>query len=162
MAVGRIGKPHGVRGWVTVMPTTDEPERRFAPGAVVVVGDAPRSVVESRISPKVALLLSGCTDRADAEALRGVWLYTEVGDAEVDDPDAFYDHQLEGLRVLVDGAEVGIVEEVLHLPGQDLLAVAFEGRQVLVPFVVQIVPVVDLAGGFVEVVAPEGLFDDAD
>lgn len=162
MAVGRIGKPHGVRGWVTVMPTTDEPERRFAPGSVVLVGDAPRSVVESRISPKVALLLSGCTDRADAEALRGVWLHTEVDDAEVDDPDAFYDHQLEGLRVLVDGAEVGIVEEVLHLPGQDLLAVAFEGRQVLVPFVVQIVPIVDLAGGFVQVVAPEGLFDDAD
>jgi 16S rRNA processing protein RimM len=159
VAVGRIGKPHGVRGWVTVTPATDEPERRFAAGAIVLVGDAPRTVVESRISPKVALLLSGCTDREHAEALRGQWLYIEVDDEDVDDPDAFYDHQLEGLRVRVEGAEVGTVEEVLHLPGQDLLAVAVDGRQVLVPFVVQIVPVVDLAGGFVEVVALEGLFD---
>lgn len=149
-----------MRGWVTVTPTTDEPERRFAVGSVVLA-DREREIVEVRFGPRLSVLFDGCQSREDAEALRGLWLQCEV-DGEPEDPDEFYDHQLEGLAVLVAGHRIGVVREVLHLPGQDLLDVEVEGRQVLVPFVEQIVPVVDLVAGTIEVNDLEGLFGDAD
>ena len=159
MAVGRIGKPHGVRGWVTVVPTTDEPEIRFADGAVVLVDDRPRTVVEARIGPRLLVLFDGCADREDAEALRGRWIEVVLGDDISEDPDEFYDHQLEGLRVVVAGEDKGAVREVLHLPGNDVLAVDTPAGEVLIPFVADVVPVVDLARGVVEVIEMEGLFD---
>lgn len=159
--MGRIGRPHGVRGWVTVSPTTDEPERRFAPGAQVLVEGVARTIAESRLQPRVAVRLEGCTDRSQAEMLRGLWMHVDVGDERPADPDEFYDHQLVGLRVVVAGAAVGTVAEVLHLPAQDLLVVGTDQGQVLVPFVADIVPSVDLAAGEVEVVPMDGLFDDA-
>lgn len=100
----------------------------------------------------------------DAESLRGLWLHVDVDDDEgPEDPGEFYDHQLRGLDVQVDGRSIGTLADVLHLPGQDVLAVDLaSGHQVLVPFVEQIVPVVDLADGVVQVVAVEGLLGDAD
>ncbi len=149
-----------MRGWVTVTPTTDEPQRRFAVGATILVGEAPRTVRDARLSPRVALLLDGCEDRAAAEALRGQWLYVEADQAPPEAPDEYYDHQLEGLAVVVAATRVGRIAEVLHLPGQDVLAVDLDsGRQVLVPFVSQMVPEVDLAAGQVVVAPVEGLFD---
>ena len=84
-------------------------------------------------------------------------------DERPDDPDEFYDHQLAGLPVVTTaGAPVGEVAEVLHLPGQDLLAVrACDGREVLIPFVAQIVPAVDLDAPQVVVDPPAGLIDDS-
>ncbi len=162
MAVGRIGKPHGLHGWVTVTPMTDEPERRFAPGASVLLGDKPVEVLDSRIMAKpLTVLLAGCDSREDAQSLRGQWLYVEL--SEADSPDAddeYYDHQLVGLTVSLAGRAVGLVKEVLHLPAQDVLVVTtIPGDEVLVPFVEQVVPVVDLAAGRLEVAQVEGLFD---
>lgn len=148
-----------MRGWVTVNPTTDEPERRFAVGSIVLLDDAPRTVLDVRHGTRTAILLDSCSDRDAAEALRGKWLYVDADDSLPDEPDEFYDHELEGLQVWLDGEPVGRVVEVLHLPGQDVLAVDVSGRQVLVPFVAQIVPVVDVEAGRVEVRPVEGLFD---
>jgi len=105
------------------------------------------------------VLFDGCHTREDAEALRGRWVEVIIGDEPIDDPDEFYDHQLEGLSVVVAGETKGTVTEVLHLPGQDLLAVDTTSGQVLIPFVVDVVPIVDLEAGRVEVVEMEGLFD---
>lgn len=162
--MGRIGKPHGVRGWVTITTTTDEPGLRFRPGSPLLVGDRPCTVADARLEGgRPALLLEGVSDREQAEALRGEWLYAIVDTAHGPrDPDEYYDHQLEGLHVMVDGRKNGTVAGVLHLPGQDVLEVRdAAGRTVLVPFVSQIVPVVDLASGVVVVEPLEGLFDDA-
>jgi 16S rRNA processing protein RimM len=101
-------------------------------------------------------------DRSTAESLRGVLLLAEVADDErPDDPDEFYDHQLAGLAVVTTrGGHVGDVAEVLHLPSQDLLAVrTADGREVLIPFVAQIVPSIDLEAGRVVVDPPPGLID---
>lgn len=152
-----------MRGWVTVTPTTDEPEERFAPGSVLLVESEPRTVLESRVGYPMALLLDGVHDRNDAESLRGLWLYVDSSGESADGEDEFYDHQLEGLMVSIDGRPAGVVREVLHLPGQDVLAVtALDGREVLVPFVSQIVPRVDIAQARIDVVPVEGLFDDED
>lgn len=164
VAVGRVGKPHGVKGWVSIAPSTDEPQRRFAPGAAVYLDEVPGRIAESRLTgPRVTLRLQGCDEREQAEALRGRWIYVDVDPTERPvDPDEFYDHQMIGLQVRAAGDVIGTVAEILHLPAQDVLAVNLSsGKQVLIPFVEQIVPSVDLDAGWLEVAEVEGLLDDA-
>ena len=104
-------------------------------------------------------------DRNAAEALRGILLEIDRPlDESPEDPDEFYDDALEGCRVeLTDGAPIGVVREVIHLPGQDLLAVVREDEsEVLVPFVQLFVPVVDVIGRRIIIDPPMGLLEDVD
>ncbi|GHH67719.1 ribosome maturation factor RimM [Streptosporangium violaceochromogenes] len=167
LVIGRIGRPHGLRGDVSVEVRTDDPDRRFAPGAVLATDPASAGplVVESRRGHSGTLLVrfAGVTDRDRAEALRGTVLVIDSEDIPPpDDPDEFYDHQLIGLRVLTPAGErVGEVSDVLH-HGQDLLVVRREGAggaEVYVPFVKALVPVIDLEAGTLVVDAPPGLLD---
>ena len=162
--VGRIGRPHGIRGEVTIDVRTDDPEGRLAPGASLRTDPehlGPLTVETGRVhAGRLLLRFAGYPDRTAVEALRGVLLVAEVDPAErTGDPDEFFDHQLVGLRVLtVDGADVGEVADVLHLPGQDVLAVRTEGGgEALVPFVAAIVPEVDLDARTVRIDPPPGL-----
>lgn len=165
--VGRIGKAHGVRGAVTVEVRTDEPEVRFAPGSVLITDPEASGplVVEGYKwhSGRLLLEFDGVLDRTAAEALRGTMLTVDVDDyARPEDPDEFYDHQLVGLDVVtVDGVSVGAITEVTHLPGQELLVVrAPDDREVLIPFVMAIVPTVDLEQHRVVIDPPPGLLDE--
>jgi 16S rRNA processing protein RimM len=168
LVVGRIGRPHGVRGELTVEVRTDSPELRFAPGSSLST-DPPSAgpLVVDVIrwhSGRLLLTVAGVRDRNAAETLRNVLLVVDVPDDETpEDPEEFYDHQLIGL-VAVDaaGTELGKVTDVLHLPSQELLAVATpDAREVLVPFVTEIVPEIDVRGGRLVMTPPVGLFDDA-
>jgi 16S rRNA processing protein RimM len=166
LVVGRIGKPHGIRGELTVEVRTDAPEIRFAPGSVLVTDPArvgPITVEAVRWhSGRLLLRVVGVHDRTAAEGLRGVVLTADVPDDEVpDDPEEFFDHQLRGLSVrTADGTVIGVVDDVVHLPSQDLLSVHREaGREVLVPFVAEIVTDIDVDAGTVTVELPEGLLD---
>ena len=166
LVVGRIGRPHGIRGEVSVEVRTDAPEERFAPGSVLATDPAERGpVTVSRMhwhSGRLLLTLDGVEDRDGAEALRNTLLVIDTDDLPaLDDPDEFYDHQLIGLRVeLADGTELGVVADVVHTPAEELIAVRrADGDEVLVPFVSAIVPLVDLAGGRIVVEPPEGLLD---
>lgn len=168
VVVGRIGKPHGIRGEVSVDVRTDEPERRFTDGAVLE-GRPPRG---STREPG-PLTVSGTRwhqgrmlatfeeigDRTEAEAFRGTVLHLRIDAQEApEDPDEFYDHQLVGLRVHdVDGTELGTVERLVH-GAQDLLVIHTpDGREALVPFVKALVPEVDVDGGRVVVADRPGL-----
>jgi 16S rRNA processing protein RimM len=169
LVVGRIGKAHGLRGEVTVEVRTDDPELRFAPGAVLDTDPAlrgPLTVASGRVQGgRLVLRFEGVADRTGAEGLRNTLLIVEADPDELpEDPDEFYDHQLVGLRVVtVDGQQVGTVAEMLHLPTQDLFAVTRQdGREVLIPFVEEIVPDVDLEEGTVLVDPPAGLLELAD
>ncbi len=169
VVVGRIGRAQGVRGEVTVEVRTDVPEERFAPGAVLFAsgraGLPPSVTVAGHRWQNARLVLSveGIDDRTAAETLRGAILEADVDLSQGAD-DEFHDLALVGLVVRrSDGRELGRIAEVLHLPGQDVLAVAREdGGELLVPFVRQIVPEVDLAGGFVVVELPDGLAELSD
>ncbi len=96
-----------------------------------------------------------------AEALRDTELHVAVADLpDLDDPDAFYDHQLVGLAArLTDGTPLGEVAAVRHEGGDLLVVRRPEGGELLIPFVAAIVPTVDVAGGVVVVDPPEGLLD---
>lgn len=166
LVVGRIGRAHGLTGEVAVEVRTDEPEVRFAPGQVLSGPLGPLTVAKRRWhSGRLLVSFEGVSDRNGAEALHGTELAVEVDASQLpDEPDAFYDHQLVGLRVeFPDGTFAGQVTSVLHLPSQDVLAVATPGdREVLVPFVSEIVPHVDLSAGRIVVAPPGGLFDEVD
>ncbi|HKB31152.1 MAG TPA: ribosome maturation factor RimM [Streptosporangiaceae bacterium] len=189
LVVGRVGRPHGIRGEVAVDVRTDDPDQRFASGCVLATQPealGPLTVTNAR--PHAGGLIvsfSGVTDRDAAEQLRGAWLVIDSADVPVpDDPDEFHDHQLIGLDVVTaTGSRVGTVADVLH-HGQDLLvirpgdgdpaggvaaaagsppAVATVGGpgavEILVPFVAAIVPEVDLPAGRLVIDPPPGLLD---
>jgi 16S rRNA processing protein RimM len=168
VVVGRIGKPHGLRGEVTVDVRTDEPERRFARGSTLRAEPPPGSasslrtltVSASRWHQSVLLVsFEELPDRSAAEAARGILLHTSIPAGESpEDPDEFYDHQLVGLRVVdLEGQVIGTVTGVVH-GAQDLLEVkATDGRPTLVPFVAALVPEVDVPGGRVVVADRPGL-----
>ena len=165
LVVGRLGRAHGVRGDLIVDVRTDEPERRFTDGTVFETPAGRLTVSATREhSGRLLVSFAEVADRNAAERLRGVELRVEIpADTRPDDPDEYYDHQLVGLRVDdVEGRVVGTVAEVLHLPGQDVLAVRRPDRpEALVPFVAELVPSVDLADGRVVVAAVPGLLDEA-
>ncbi|EWM16388.1 ribosome maturation factor RimM [Kutzneria sp. 744] len=166
--VGRVVKPHGIRGELVVDVHTDSPEERFTPGAVLATrarDGASGTVTIAAVRPHTGRLLVTFQDvagRDAAEALRGLLLLVDAAElTPSDDPEEFYDHELEGLEVVdVRGDRIGVVAEVLHTAASELLAVRRDdGSEVLVPFVTEIVPTVDVAAGRVVVDPPEGLLD---
>ncbi|MFH8365328.1 ribosome maturation factor RimM [Streptomyces sp. NPDC018031] len=168
LVVARIGRAHGIKGEVTVEVRTDEPEQRLAPGAVLATDPpsaGPLTIETGRVhSGRLLLRFAGVPDRTAAEALRNVLLIAEVDPEEVpEDPEEFYDHQLIDLDVVTtDGTELGRIAEIAHLPYQDLLVVRRpDGQEVMVPFVSEIVPEIDLEAQRAVVAPPPGLFDES-
>jgi 16S rRNA processing protein RimM len=175
VVVGRIGRPHGVRGEVSVELRTDEPDRRYADGAVLTVRTAPGRPAPEHATLTVAgtrwhqerllVRFEQINDRDAAERARD-WLLEVLvpADATPVEDDEFYDFQIVGLLVVTtDGIPAGTVKAVLHPGAQDLLVVAREGQEdALVPFVSALVPEVDLAGGRVVVADRPGLLSPAE
>jgi 16S rRNA processing protein RimM len=169
LVVGRVAKAHGITGELVVDVRTDDPDERFAQGNRLRLkpargGGGQDVVIESARphSGRLLVRLPGISDRNGADALRGHLFVVDSAELPpIDDPDEFYDHQLEGLAVrTVDGQDLGSITEVLHTAAGELLSVrTAEGREVLVPFVSAIVTSVSLADRLVEIDPPEGLLD---
>lgn len=163
VVVGRIGRAHGIRGDLAVELRTDEPERRFAAGQVVHTPTQTLTVSKSRWhSGRLLVTFAEVPDRTAAELLRGALLEADVDpDALPSDEGEFYDRQLIGLEVRTEaGLVVGTVASVAHHGEQDTLVVSRgTGDDVLVPFVTEIVPTVDLPGGYLSVANLPGLLD---
>ncbi|MGH3759594.1 ribosome maturation factor RimM [Actinophytocola sp.] len=166
LLVGRVAKAHGIAGELAVVIHTDSPDERFATGAVLTArlrdGSVRPVTVESvrAHSGRLLVRLEEVGDRTVAETFRGARLLVDAADLPPsEDPDEFYDHELEGLTaMLADGTEVGTVREIARGPGGELLVVDLtEGTEALVPFVREIVPEVDVAGRRVVLDPPEGL-----
>jgi 16S rRNA processing protein RimM len=166
LVIGRIVRPHGIRGEVVVEVTTDEPAARFFAGAVLAtepVSAGPLTVEAARPHQgRMIVAFDGVLDRTGAEGLRDVRLCVDSAELPPpEDPDEYHDFQLVGLRAVAESGEaLGEVVGVEHGPAADLLVLARpSGGRALVPFVKAIVPSVDLAGGRVVLTPPEGLLD---
>lgn len=170
LRVGRLTKAHGLKGAIKVELYTDAPERRFVPGAVFALQVPTSSPWHGKTLELTELkfynshpvaFFQGISDRSAAETLIKaiLWIDQDMA-APSDEEDAWYDHQLIGLAVLRDGAQIGTITQVDHLPAQDLLTVRTESGDVLVPFVKAIVTSVDLTAGTVVVTPPLGLFEE--
>ncbi|MFF1528608.1 ribosome maturation factor RimM [Cellulomonas sp. NPDC058312] len=165
LTVARIGRAHGLRGEVALDLRTDDPAGRLPVGAVLPTGPhGPGSLTVERTREAQGrwyVTFAEAADRTAAEALRGVELLVEVAEDDTtdDDEDAWYPHELAGLRAEhVDGRVLGEVVGLEHLPAHDALVVREpDGARTLVPFVRAIVPVVDVPGGRVVLDPPGGL-----
>ena len=156
--VGRIGRAHGILGEATIEVRTDDAASRFALGAALETDSNGTLVVDSvRVHNGILLLsFAGYADRNAIEKLRDVLLYADVDiDAPGLDEDDYHVLQLIGCKAyLVDGDEFGEVTEVLNLPGQDVLVIKSESAETLIPFVRQLVPIVDIKARRMTVIPP--------
>lgn len=167
VTVGRIGKPHGIRGEVTIEVRTDEPELRFAPG-ITLKRESGSDLIVSDFhwhSGRVLLKFLGVDSRSAAEELRDSILTVERDEDEVpSENDEYYDSNLIGCEVkTLAGEVIGHVIDVLHLPSQDALVVDSgdeAGTEYLIPFVESIVPTVDVITKIITVDPPEGLLTE--
>lgn len=170
LRVGRLTKPHGLKGGMKLELYTDNPELRFVPGSVFHLQVPEESEWFGRTIELRELrwfngvpvgFFAEVPDRSAAESIvRAILWIDEAAVASGAEENAWYDHQLIGMAVHRDGLPVGTVAEVQHFPAQDLLAVKTGTGTVLVPFVAAIVPEVDLEAGVVTVTPPAGLFED--
>jgi 16S rRNA processing protein RimM len=173
LVVGKILRPHGIRGELVVDAHTDEPEDRLSVGSTFDVGPA-EDRLGSPVGPKLTIdsirwhhgrpliFFAEVADRNVAELMRGQLLWVDSATiAPPADPDEYHDHQLIGLSVVTVGGEpVGSVSRIDHGPGADLLVVRKEdGTTALIPFVRAIVPTVDVAGGRIMIDPPGGLLE---
>ena len=159
LLVGRIGRAHGILGEATIEVRTDEPDRRFAIGNKVQSDShGELTITSGRVHNGILLLgFAGISDRNAIEKLRNVLIYCDV---DIDEPgideDDYHVLQLIGCAAhLESGEKIGEVTDVINLPGQDLLAIATENGEILIPFVHQLVPVVDVKAKKVIVIPPE-------
>ena len=170
LRVGRLTKAHGLKGAIKLEMFTDDPERRFVPGAVFSLQVPPGHAWHGKSIELIELrwynaqpvgFFKDVPDRTAAEGLAKGILWVDQDAAELpEEENAWYDHQLVGLDVVRDGVKVGLVARVDHFPAQDLLIVKTPAGEVMVPFVEAIVPSVDVKAGVVTITPPTGLFEE--
>ena len=175
LLMGRLGRTHGIRGDIKVVPETDDP-KRFASLTRVFVGATPEAARERALTnvrfqyPKgrvvVLLSIDGLATVEEAETLRGLNVYAHDADLPALGEGEVFLHDLEGLAVWSvsdegePAAHLGTVRD-LYDGAQLLFAVARDGKpDVLLPDVEEFVVAVDLPGRRLLVRPPEGLFDD--
>jgi 16S rRNA processing protein RimM len=165
VVVGRIGRAHGIRGAASIEVRTDGPDRRFAVGSQLLTDSGLELTITSATwhSGRLLLTFEGYDDRTAVEQLRNQMVSVDRPDDErPDDPEEFYDSDLEGCEVVDEsGTSIGVVAEVSHLPAQDLLVVRTpEDKEILIPFVAAFVPTIDVTAKRLVVTPPNGLLDD--
>jgi len=163
LLIGKVVKSHGIRGEVAVEVFTDEPDVRFAVGEALhgkqAGKDRDLTVKTSRPHQKRLLLsFEEVPDRTAADSLRGMQFFAAPLE-RVEDSEEYYDHELIGLKVIHEGEQVGEVTGVMDTPNRKILEIDYAGREVLVPFVIDFVPEIDLDGGTLTITPPEGLLD---
>ena len=151
LALGRIQRPHGVRGEVRLMILTDYPERLLEL-KTVYLGDEHRvyKVESSRLHQKIALVkLAGFDDRDSADQLRGETVYVAIEDAVPLEDCEHYEFQMEGLQVVTDDGQVlGEIVEVFTAPGaNDVFVVHGPSGEILIPVIEDVVTDLDLDAG---------------
>jgi 16S rRNA processing protein RimM len=170
--VGRVRRAHGIHGELVIEPLTDAPDAVFAPGRRVFAGTADgdpapnkRELVVEESRPFKGggwiVAFEGIADRNEAERWRERYLLAPVEELAPIGENEVYLHDLNGLRVLLDGTEelIGEVTDVYELPQGVMLDVRREKGSVLIPFRAEVVTRLDLPSRRVFIAPPEGLLE---
>ncbi len=166
VVVGRLGRPHGVHGEISVEVRTDDPENRFAIGAKITVKENNKKLTVASTRWHLSRLLikfEEIQDRTEVDQVRGKLLVVEVDPNEATlGNNEFYEFQLIDLDVFnTNNEKLGVVKEVLPGSAQALIVVkTLDNKEVMVPFVNQLVPEVDIKNKRVVMNPPSGLFDE--
>ncbi len=163
LTIGRVVKSHGVKGEVAVEVLADDADERIAVGEVLTGRQAGKEceLTVKTVRPHQGRLLvrfEDVPDRTAADSLRGMKFFAAPLERE-EDSDEYYNHELIGLRVLHDGSDAGAVTGVMGAPNRKILEIDYQGKEVLVPFVMEFVPEIDLDAGTLTITPPEGLLD---
>ena len=149
VVVGEVTRAHGVHGEVAVRDHSDNPNR-WVPGAVVLTSEGSVLTV-SRIrshADRLLVTFAEITDRASAEALRGIELVVPVTELPPLGDGEWWPHDLEGCRITTEsGRDLGVLTGVVFNPANDLwVAVDAAGTETLVPALRSLLIDVDVAG----------------
>ena len=147
VAVGRIVRPHGVRGEVGVL-VLSEVEGRFAPGETVLLDDGRELTVHTSKIYRGGLLVTfdGVEDRETAAALAGSVLSVPASSSPPLPEGSWWDHEIVGCAVTTDrGRDLGVVDDVLHTAANDVWSVLGATGETLVPVLKDLLVSVDVA-----------------
>lgn len=165
LVVGKILRPHGVRGELRTRVLTEQPDRLRRLDRVYLA-DAPddaapekRALNGVRFNKSYALLsLAGCRNRNDAELLRGKVVMISIDQAAPLADGQYYLFELIGLRVIADQIEIGCIKEVLQTGANDVYIVEGEEYgEVLVPAHSETIQNINFEAGVITMALPEGL-----
>ena len=165
VVVGRVARPHGLKGHVVVNPETDFVEERFSPGSVLWTegqqGPEPLRVVDARLQGSRPVVgFEGCERVEDAERLAGRELRIPETMLQPLEPGRYYEHQLTGCGVeTASGQAIGTVRRVEGSGGSVRLVIDAPSGEVQIPFAADICSLVDLAARRIVVEPPEGLLE---
>lgn len=171
LVVGRVRKPHGLKGEVVLFPLTDRPDEVFVAGREVEVVDLAGAVVAGPLTIERTrpyhrdwlVKFEGLEDRSALEALpalRGKLLAVPSAELPPPEPDEFYHHELVGMSVrLEDGTGVGLVSQALEMPSGLTLEVQGPKREFLLPFIEEFVTEVDREARAIVIRPPDGLME---
>ena len=170
LLIGRVGRPHGLRGECKVIPETDDPERILRLRSAYV-GDTPADArayairsaraQQTKLGALVLLRLEGVEDVQGAAALSQRSVYARETDLPPLASDEFFLHDVVGLAVLTDtGDAIGVVRDVWATPANNIYVVARPGkRDALIPATPAFIEKVDIKGRKLVVRPIEGLLD---
>lgn len=151
---GRLGRPHGLEGYLGLYVDPSD-LAYFETGSTVYVEDRPYVVRGIRRADKgYHVAFDGVTDRLAADTIRNFDIFVSERRALSDHE--FWPDQLVGLAVRPSG---GVVVALIHGGAQDRLVIEKDGVRFEFPFVQDLVPVVDVGGGYIEIVEPDGLIE---
>jgi len=165
LVVGRIGRAHGVLGEATIEIRTDLPDERFVVGARFETDpttSGPLTIESVRDHNGILLLkFVEINDRTALEKVRDTLLLADVDVAdEARYEDEYHVQQLIGCNIVLESGEsIGELTDILHLPGQDVLAIKGASGEILIPFIEEFVPIVDVENRRITVVPPPGLLE---
>lgn len=150
VVVGRLGKPHGLKGEIELYVLTDFPDR-FQPGANFFIRPPLPENNEIKIDavrkkqPKLIIKINGIDDRLRAESLKGRELVIPQSETVLLPEDAYWHYQLIGLKVItVDGRELGIINEIISSVANDIYVVG-NGTEYLIPATGEVIKEINLA-----------------
>ncbi len=144
--IGRVGKPHGLRGEVRLQLYSGQPENLRSYGRLFLVStdgeiSPPRRIVSSRVQGKTAVIgFESVGDRNGADYLKGMGVLVEKTELQQTDEDEYYYYQFAGLAVrTVEGRRLGRIEHIFSNGAQDVLVVRGKGREYLIPIMKPII-----------------------
>ncbi|MFT8361683.1 MAG: ribosome maturation factor RimM [Sporolactobacillus sp.] len=166
--VGKIVNTRGIKGEVKVISETDFPEQRFASGSVLYAED-PKTLVHHPLTvtgfhyhkPFVCLTFDGVASINEAEKVKGWGLFIPRDQLQALGTDEFYYHEIIGASVVTDeGCELGTVKEILSPGANDVWVVKTRGKDILLPYIKDVVQKVDVGNHIITVHVIPGLIDD--
>ena len=161
--LGYIQKTHGLKGAVSILLDADYPEDYLEMESVLINQNGqlvPFFISSLSIQGSNGLMTLEDIDSLDAaKGLCGMELWLPLNNLPQLEEDQYYYHDLPGYEIVEDGRKIGVVENVYSMPNCDLLAMQYEGYEVLIPIQDEVVLNVEKATKTIFVKLPDGLID---